>query len=89
MFIKTLFKNCHSVEEHDGWLLPIRFTKYQMDIYSLADNFAIRSLATSSVILSFKSAAKTISFEYRITEKARDWAVFFLHTTTATEAEEY
>ena len=73
--MKKLFKNCLSVEEHDGWLLPIRFTKYQMDIYSLADNFAIRSLATSSVILSFKSAAKTISFEYRITEKARDWAV--------------
>lgn len=72
--MKKLFKNCLSVQERDGWLIPIRFTKSQMDTYSLADNFAIRSLATSSVILSFKSAAKKISFEYRITGKARDWA---------------
>jgi hypothetical protein len=73
--MKNLFKNCLTVREQDGWLLPIRFTEKQMQIYSKTPTYEIRSFSTSSVILSFKSNAKKLSFDFRITKKARDWAV--------------
>ena len=72
--MKELFKNCLRVEERDGWLVPLRFTEHQMQVYTSNEARLIRSNAPSSVILSFKSAAKKISFRYRITGKARDWA---------------
>lgn len=74
--MKNLFKNCLTVIERDGWLTPLRFTEKQLDIYSKVDVTEIRSMAPSSVCLAFHSAAKTISFEYRIGKKARNWASF-------------
>ena len=72
--MKKLFKNCLSVVEKDGYFLPIRFTDEQMRIFSENPAQAIRSNAASSVMLSFKSASKRLSLEYRITAKARAWA---------------
>ena len=56
--------------------MPLRFTEAQMKHYALTDVYEIRSYCASSVILAFKSTAKKISFEYRITKKARDFAAF-------------
>jgi len=73
--MKELFRNCLRAEEEDGWFRPIRFTEQQRKVYASSEARVIRSGAPSSVILSFKSAAQKISFQYRITGKARDWAV--------------
>ena len=45
-----------------------------MRVYAESEAKAIRSLAPSSVTLAFKSRATRLSFEYRISGKARDWA---------------
>lgn len=74
--MKELFKNCLRVEENDGWLLPLRFTEKQIQVYSSNEGRKIRSHAPSSVMLSFRSRASKISLEYRITGKSRDWAAF-------------
>ena len=72
--MKNLFKNCVSVSESDGWLTPLRFTENQVKTYSRCDAKLIRCKAASSVCLAFKTSAKTISFDYRVAERAREWA---------------
>ena len=72
--MKSLFKNCLSVREREGWLLPLRFTEEQMRVYAESEAKAIRSLAPSSVMLAFRSSATRMGFRYRISGKARDWA---------------
>ena len=74
--MKDLFKNCLSVSEDDGWFTPLRFTDNQLSAYGVTDALRIRGAAPSSVCLAFRSKAKKLSLEYRITGKARNWAVF-------------
>ena len=74
--MKNLFKNCLAVKEDDGWLLPVRFTDRQLDLYSRDNATLVRSRAVSSVILAFKSSASKLTLEYRILSKARPWAAF-------------
>ena len=72
--MKELFKNCIDVIEEDGWLLPVRFTQKQFLTYN-TDAFSTRAHSPSSVCLAFKTAAKRISFKYKIGTKARAWAL--------------
>ncbi len=75
--MKELFKNCIEVREINGWLVPVRFTQKQLDTYEkLSKAATIRSRCAASVMLAFKSAAKRLTFEYRITAKSREWAAF-------------
>ena len=76
--MKELFKNCLNAVENNGWYKPLRFTEAQLEKYSTSAGGIARSHAPSSVILSFKTAAKSIKIEYRIGLKARDWARFDL-----------
>ena len=74
--MKNLFKNCLSVEEVDGWLIPTRFTAAQLDYYAGSEPTLKRSRATSGITLAFRTAANKISFDYSIGHRARDWATF-------------
>lgn len=76
--MKELFKNCIDVIEEDGWILPTRFTEHQRNYIATNENRYIRVYAPSSVCLAFKTAATKLSFEYKITGKARPWAIFDL-----------
>jgi hypothetical protein len=76
--MKSLFKNCLSVSENDGWFTPLRFTEKQVEAFSFAEATRIRAFSPSSVCLAFKTEATKISFEYRIKAKARAFAVFDL-----------
>lgn len=71
--MKNLFKNCIDVIDVDGWLLPVRFTEKQFLTYN-TDAFSTRAHSPSSVCLAFKTEAKSISFDYKIGTKARQWA---------------
>ena len=75
--MNNLFINCLEVVEKDGWYTPRRFTEKQLSVYrEEADSFRIRSLAPSSCCLAFYTAARSIEIEYRLGDRARDWASF-------------
>ncbi len=76
--MKELFKNCLDVLEEDGWILPTRFTEYQRGVVAPSERQYIRAFASSSVCIAFKTKATKISLEYKITGKARAWALFDL-----------
>ena len=76
--MKELFKNCIEILDVDGWMLPTRFTAYQREATSPNERQYIRSHPPSSVCLAFKTKATKISLEYKITGKARGWALFDL-----------
>ena len=77
--MKDLFLNCIDFTEKDGWYTLRRFTDKQYAAFrNESDAARIRSLASSSCILAFHSSAKKISIEYRLGERARDWASFDL-----------
>ena len=73
--MKELFKNCLSVEEIDGWFVTSRFTPKQREYYEKSQPTAVRSRASTSVVLRFKASASRLSFDYKIGAKARTWAV--------------
>lgn len=73
--MKELFKNCLEVFEEDGWLVPTRFTERQRELYGKDSGKDIRAKSPSSVMLSFRSDATELSFDYRIGGRARSWAV--------------
>lgn len=92
--IKSLFHHCLEVIEENGWYLPVRFTKAQLKTYSETEQFAVRSMAPSSVCLAFRTQAKKVKIQYSISAKARNWAVFdmlvdgcLLHSAEATQDE--
>ena len=76
--MKKLFKNCLTVIESDGWYKPLRFTENQLEEYFKTEGKKARSLAPSSVCLSFYTESDKIDLQYRIGLKARDWASFDL-----------
>ena len=76
--MKELFKNCIEVLDVDGWMMPTRFTAYQRELFSQNEPQYVRSHAPSSVCIAFRTAATKISLEYKITAKARNWALFDL-----------
>jgi len=53
--MKELFRNCLRVDERDGWLMPLRFTERQMQVYSSNELRRVRSSCPASVILTFKT----------------------------------
>ena len=78
LHMKELFKNCIDLLDVDGWILPTRFTEYQRGAIATSENQYIRSYAPTHVCLAFKTSATKISLEYKITGKARAWALFDL-----------
>ena len=74
--MKEFFKNCLFVDEIDGWYVPSRFTRSQLEYYGREDSTWKRSTATSSVILRFRTSATKLSLDYKIICKAREWALF-------------
>jgi hypothetical protein len=73
--MKELFKNCLFVDEVDGWYIPSRFTRKQLEYYRKEFATLIRSTASSSVALRFSTSATKLTFDYKIVCKARNWAV--------------
>ena len=73
--MKELFKNCLFVDEADGWYIPSRFTRKQLEYYRKDFATLVRSTAASSVALRFTTSATKLSFDYKIICKARTWAV--------------
>ncbi len=73
--MKELFKNCLFVDEVDGWYIPSRFTRKQLEYYRKEFPTLIRSNASSSVALRFFTSATKLTFDYKIGYKARNWAV--------------
>ena len=76
--MKELFRNCLSVEERDGWYRPLRFTQGQLEEYAKVEGWKIRSVAASSVCLSFRTVAESVRIKYRLGGMARNWASFDL-----------
>lgn len=76
--MKELFKNCVDVLDVDGWMQPVRFNEYQRGVVAPSERQYTRAFAPSSVCLAFKTKATKISLEYKITGKARNWALFDL-----------
>ncbi len=76
--IEKLFRGHLSVREADGWLQPLRFTDKQLKSYERTDALRIRSVSPAGIRLCFYTAAKRISFSYKIAGRARTWAAFDL-----------
>lgn len=76
--MNTLFHGALTIRKKGEWMQPLRFTEKQLDSYAVTDALRIRSVSPAGIRLSFYTEAETISFQYKIEGRARDWAAFDL-----------
>ena len=76
--MEKLLKNYLKLTENQGWYKPVRFTEKQFKVYEVNEMRRVRSNIPSAVHLAFYTKAKTIKIEYKLGDKARDWAFFDL-----------
>ena len=64
--LKNVLFGAVSIEEENGWLHPVRFTKEQFDyIEKASDALYLRSLSSSNMVLDFVTDAAYFSFDYK------------------------
>lgn len=71
-----LFQGCLEVKRDEDWYIPLRFTKKQLESYSLTEGLKIRSLSPAGCKLAFYTSATNLQMEYRIGGRASTWANF-------------
>lgn len=76
--MERLFKGALSVRRDRDWYVPLRFTEKQLESYRKTEALRIRSMSPAGVKLEFYTSATSISFDYKITGRARSWAAFDL-----------
>ena len=72
--MKELFKNCIGVKEEGGWYLPIRLSDEQIKSYSRREPLLLRAYGDAGMAIAFRTAARTVEIEYKITHNVRDYA---------------
>lgn len=92
---KDLFKGCIDIEELDGGIRPIRFTRKQFSVYEDNAALGLRSRCPSGICIDIETNASYIAFDYNIEGWARDWLYFdvflnnvFVHTIGCSPIEE-
>lgn len=73
-FMKSFFKNCIDIKEEDGWYLPIRLSDAQIKSYSRREPLLLRAYGGAGIAIAFRTSAKHVEVEYKITSNVRDYA---------------
>lgn len=77
--LEKLFHGTLWCEEKEGYVVPRRFTKEQMEYFKFKEFFFLRTHCGASITLEFKTDATEISFAYK----------FFMHVHDANALEVY